>query len=202
MAKGKLFVISGPSGTGKGTIVKRILASEERAQLSISMTSRQPRVGEVDGKDYFFVTPQAFEEGIAKGDLLEHANVFGNYYGTPRHYVEQSLEEGVDVILEIDVQGAMKVKEKMPDAVMIFLLPPSMTELRQRLEGRGTDSQEVIERRLQEASNEMAMAIHYDYTIINDDLETAVQEVLNTVHAARHRVDATTPQLIQTIMAM
>ena len=148
--KGKLFIISGPSGAGKGTICKELLAQTSRddVQLSVSMTTRNPRAGETDGVSYYFVSKEEFLHRIEAGGLLEYAEVYGNYYGTPKQPVVEKLAAGIDVILEIDMQGALKVKENYPDGVFIFILPPSMTELRKRLTGRGTETPEAIELRL------------------------------------------------------
>ena len=177
MSKGILVVISGPSGTGKGTICTRILDEMDNMEFSTSMTTRQPRDGETDGKDYFFVTKDQFEAAIDNDEFLEYAQVFGNYYGTPKQAVASKLEEGKDILLDIDVQGAMNVKRAFPDELFIFILPPSMEELRRRITGRGTDSEEAIERRLSQAESEMSLAEEYNYQIVNDDLETAVSEV-------------------------
>lgn len=177
MSKGILVVISGPSGTGKGTICGRILSEMDNIGFSTSMTTRQPRDGEVDGKDYYFVTKDQFEAAIENDEFLEHANVFGNYYGTLKAEVASKLDEGKDILLDIDVQGALNVMKAFPDQLFIFILPPSMEELRKRITGRGTDSDEEIERRLSQAESEMSMADEYDYQIVNDDLETAVKDV-------------------------
>ena len=152
MSKGVLAVVSGFSGAGKGTVMKKLLESFDDYALSVSVTTRKPRPGEVDGKDYFFRTKEEVEEMIAQDQLLEYARYVDNYYGTPRSYVEEKLSEGKNVILEIEIQGAMKIKEKIPEAVLIFVTPPSVDELRRRLEGRGTETQEVIESRLSRAA--------------------------------------------------
>ncbi|MDR2487344.1 MAG: guanylate kinase, partial [Clostridiales Family XIII bacterium] len=155
MKKGQLFVISGPSGTGKGTICKRLIA-ETDAALSISMTTRARRPGEREGESYFFVPEQVFRDSIGRGDFLEYAEVFGNFYGTPGPWVEERLAAGTDVILEIDIQGAMKVRRQATKGVFIFILPPSMSELRRRITGRGTESPEDIDTRLREALKELS----------------------------------------------
>ena len=177
MKNGILVVISGPSGAGKGTIVGRILTELDNIGFSTSMTTRGPREGEVDGRDYFFVTEEEFKKAIEEDAFVEYANVHGNYYGTPKSEVASRLEQGMNVLLDIDVQGAMNVKKQMPEGVFIFISPPSMEELRARLEGRGKDSAEDIERRLKNAEGEMKLIGEYDYHVVNDDLDTAVKEV-------------------------
>ena len=151
MNKGRLFVISGPSGTGKGTICKELI-KDDKIRLSVSMTTRNPREGEVHGVSYYFAIKEEFLQIIEAGGFLEYAEVFGNYYGTPKMEVLELLENGIDVLLEIDVQGALQIKEVYPEAVLVFILPPSMEELRARLTGRGTETQDVVERRLGEAA--------------------------------------------------
>ena len=172
--KGVLFVISGPSGVGKGTVNKRLFEEFGNAvAFSVSATTRGPREGEVDGREYFFISRQEFEKRVANNEFLEHAEYAGNCYGTPRDYVLSLLQRGVSVILEIDVQGAMQVKRRMPESVSVFILPPSFEELEHRLRGRGTETPEKIERRLAAAKAEMARAPEYDYQIVNDDLDAA-----------------------------
>ena len=186
--KGKLIVISGPSGSGKSTVVNRAIQGREDMCFSTSVTTRSPRPGEVDGKDYFFIDPQRFQEMVERDELLEHAQYVAHSYGTPRAFVEQKLNEGLNVILDIEVQGARQVREKMQNAVLIFIIPPSLEELRRRLVNRGTDAADVIEARLQRAAEELKEADLYDYLIINDDLETAAREFTSILTAEHCRV--------------
>ena len=175
--KGKLLVISGPSGAGKSTVIGKLMELRDDVCFSVSVTTRQPRPGEVGGRDYFFVTPQHFQ-GLADGGyLLEHAEYVGNRYGTPRGYVEQRLLEGKSVILDIEVQGAGQIQKNCPEAVSIFILPPSGAELERRLRGRNTDSEEKIRERLLQAKRECAEAGKYGYIVLNDDPEAAAREV-------------------------
>ena len=187
MNKGRLFVISGPSGTGKGTICKELI-KDDKIRLSVSMTTRNPREGEVHGVSYYFATKEEFLQKIDAGGFLEYAEVFGNYYGTPKMEVLELLDEGIDVLLEIDVQGALQIKEVYPEAVLVFILPPSMAELRARLTGRGTETQEVVERRLGEAAKEISYVKDYDYAVINDDLEDAIDNVKMVIKASHFGV--------------
>lgn len=177
MQKGVLAVVSGFSGAGKGTLMKTLLRDHESYALSISATTRQPREGEVDGREYFFLTREKFEQMIAEDAFIEYAQYVGNYYGTPKKYVEDCLTAGKDVILEIEVQGAMNVKKMFPDAVTIFVAPPSAAELKKRLEGRGTETQEVIAGRMKRAQEEADLMDFYDYLLINDDLEESTREL-------------------------
>lgn len=186
--KGKLIVISGPSGSGKSTVVNKAIQGREDMCFSTSVTTRSPRPGEVDGKDYFFIDPQRFQEMVERDELLEHARYVSHSYGTPRAFVEQKLNDGLNVILDIEVQGARQVREKMPDAVLVFIIPPSLEELRRRLVNRGTDAADVIEARLQRAAEELKEADLYDYLIINDDLETAAREFTSILTAEHCRV--------------
>ena len=179
MAEGRLFVISGPSAVGKGTIVKELLDADENLRVSVSATTRAPRAGETDGVSYYFLTKEEFKEKIDNGGFLEWAEVHGNFYGTPKAPVEKLLAEGKDVILEIDVQGAMQVKESGGEGAYIFILPPSMEELRNRINHRGTETEEAIALRMSKAAGEIAYVDRYDYFVINDDL----QEAINTVKA-------------------
>ncbi|MBE6862657.1 MAG: guanylate kinase [Ruminococcus sp.] len=186
MSKGRLIVFSAPSGCGKGTMLAEIL-KDDSFYLSVSATTRAPREGEVDGENYHFLTKEKFEELIANDGVLEYAKYCDNYYGTPLKPVEDYLNAGKNVILEIEVQGAMKVKERMPDALMIFVLPPSVGELRRRLEKRGTESLEVIEKRVSAASDEIKCAEKYDYVIVNDALEDAVNDFKAVIKAEKQK---------------
>ncbi len=187
MSKGLLIVVSAPSGCGKGTILEQVLKNDG-FYYSVSATTRSPREGEVNGVNYHFLSKEDFE-GLISGDgMLEYACYCGNYYGTPRKAVFDKLEEGKDVILEIEVQGAMKVREKCPDAMLVFILPPSLETLRHRLEKRGTEQPEVIEKRVGEAAGEIKKAYGYDYVIVNDDLDDAVSDFLTAVRAEKMTV--------------
>ena len=177
MAKGKTFIISGPSGVGKGTIVKAPLAERDDVYLSISATTREPRAGEQDGVHYHFIDAARFRDLIEEDALLEYAEYVGNFYGTPKRFVVKAMERGQVVILEIDVQGAAQVSAKRPDAVTIFVVPPSWETLEQRLRDRGTDSEEKLQKRLVRAKVELQAAESYQYMVINDTVEQAVQEV-------------------------
>lgn len=187
--RGLLIVLSGPSGVGKGTVRKAIFEEEGiDFQYSISATTRQPRVGEVDCEDYFFVSREEFEQKIVNGDMLEYAQYVNNYYGTPKSFIDETLASGRDVFLEIDVQGALQVKSKMPEGIYIFLTPPDLTNLRERLVGRGTDSQEVIEKRVAAARDELKQMINYDYAVENDQVIHAVDRIKAIITAERLRV--------------
>ena len=184
--KGILIVISGFSGAGKGTLVKELLRRHgEDYCLSVSMTTRTPRPGERDGVEYFFTDREHFEDTIARDGLIEYASYCGNYYGTPKAYVEERLSEGRNVILEIEIQGALKIKDRFPESLLIFVTPPNAEELKRRLEGRGTESEEVIASRLARAAEESKGVEFYDYLVVNDKLEESAEEVHHLVAAAR-----------------
>ena len=188
--RGLLIVFSGPSGVGKGTVRQEIFSTPDHIfEYSVSMTTRAQRPGEVDGKDYFFRSREEFEELIRKGQMLEYAEYVGNYYGTPLTYVNETLDKGIDVFLEIEVQGALQVKKKVPDAVFIFLTPPDLNELQERLVGRGTDSEEVIAQRIERAREEIALMSEYDYAIVNDEVPLAAERVKRVIEAEHFRVD-------------
>lgn len=192
MSKGVLAVVSGFSGAGKGTVMRRLLESHDDYALSISVTTRQPRPGEEDGIDYFFRTREEVEKMIQEDQLLEYAQYVDNYYGTPRSYVEEKLSEGKNVILEIEIQGAMKIKEKIPETVLIFVTPPTVEELKKRLEGRGTESAEVIDSRLKRAAEEAESMEEYDYILVNDELEECVNELHQIILSERCRTQRNT----------
>jgi guanylate kinase len=174
----KLFVISGCSGVGKGTVLKEFMKrNSEDFMLSVSCTTRKPRTGEVDGVNYFFLTKEEFQDCIDKDKFLEHAEFAGNFYGTKKKFIHQKFEEGMNIILEIETQGALQVKQKMPEAILIFIAPPSFEELEHRLRGRNTESEEAIQKRLHEVKIEFERSKHYDYVVVNDDLERAVSEI-------------------------
>ena len=186
--KGILIVVSGFSGSGKGTLMKELLTRyPDTYALSISATTRSPREGEVDGREYFFLSKDEFEKMIAKGELIEYAKYVENYYGTPRDYVEKKLDEGRDVILEIEIQGALNVKKMFPDTLLLFVTPPNAEELKKRLVGRGTETMDVIESRMKRACEEAQGMENYDYLIVNDDLETCVEEMHEIIRGEHHR---------------
>ena len=187
MSKGILVVVSGFSGSGKGTVMKRLMEKYDNYALSVSVTTRNPRPGEKDGEAYFFRTKEEFEQLIREDGLIEYAQYVENYYGTPRKYVEEQLAAGKDVILEIEIQGAMKIREKFPDTLLVFVCPPSMGELKNRLVGRGTETLDVINGRLRRAVEESKGMDKYDYLLINDDLEECVDTLHETIRCERMR---------------
>ena len=188
MSRGNIYVVTAPSGAGKTTLVRALLAADECIQLSVSFTTRPPRTGEVNGKDYCFVSREEFERMISDASLLEHAEVFGNYYGTSQEWIESMLVQGQDILLEIDWQGAQQVRRLLPEAIGIFILPPSLTALEERLRGRGKDSEEVIVRRLSAAKEEINHVDEFDYVIINDQFDAALCDILAIVRAERLRL--------------
>lgn len=198
--KGLLIVLSGPSGVGKGTVRKAIFEDPDTGfKYSISMTTRQKREGEVDGVDYFFKTREEFESLIEQDKFIEHAQYVGNYYGTPVDYVVETMEKGHDVFLEIEVEGAKQVRERFPEALFIFLAPPNLAQLEERLIGRGTDSMEVIKHRIREAKRELTLMNLYDYVVINDDVQLAkrrVQCIVEASHMRRARVESKLRKLL------
>lgn len=194
--RGKLFVISGPSGTGKGTIVKELVERTD-IMVSVSMTTRNPRAGEVEGVNYYFVSKEDFIKKISEDEFLEYAEVYGNYYGTPKSKVNQKLEEGTDVVLEIDIQGALNVKKAFPECILIFVLPPSLTELRRRIVDRGSETEESINLRLSQTLNEVSYVDKYDYCIVNDDLEDAIARAEAIIMSEHSRVSENIYELIE-----
>lgn len=187
--KGILFVISGPSGVGKGTVREALLAGIKDIRMSVSATTRPPREGEIDGQDYFFISQDKFEQMIAENRLLEWAPVYDNMYGTPRDFVVGNLEQGYDVLLEIDIKGALQVREKMPEGVFVFIAPPNLEELARRLCSRGKDSEDSIEKRLAACAEEMAHMKYYQYLVVNDRIADAVNKLWCIIMAERCRIN-------------
>ena len=185
MNKGKLFVVSAPSGCGKGTILLEVLNKNKNLFYSVSATTRAPREGEIDGVNYYFLSKDEFKREIDNGGMLEYAQYCDNFYGTPKKKVVEKLEQGIDVILEIETKGAMQVKGVMPEAVLIFILPPSVLELRRRLNKRGTEEESVIEKRVKEAEDEIRRAFNYDYIIMNDELDKAIEDFKAVLKASK-----------------
>lgn len=190
--KGLLIVLSGPSGVGKGTVRKALFERDDHDLVySISMTTRKPRVGEVDGKDYFFVSKAEFEKGISENRFLEYAEFVGNYYGTPIDKVKEQIAKGNEVVLEIEVQGALQVREKIKDAVFVFIAPPSLGSLYARLRGRGTENEEVIKERIEKAKKEIDLAYKYDYIVINDTVDNAADRIMAIIRAEHAKTERT-----------
>jgi len=187
--KGLLIVISGPSGCGKDTVVKEVLKKNKSTWLSISCTSRDKRSGEVDNKDYYFLSKSEFEKKIKNNELLEYAKYTDNYYGTPKEHIKEKLDSGIDVILVIEIEGALKIKELLPETIFIFILPPSMRELKRRLEGRKTESKEKITKRFIRAYEEINEVTKYNYVVVNDEIDTAANKINAILIAERSRVD-------------
>ena len=187
--KGVLIIVSAPSGCGKSTILHRLMEKREKLCFSVSATTRAPRTGEVDGVDYFFITREKFEEMVENGEFLEHAEYVGNCYGTPKAAVDDKLNEGYDVYLDIEVQGAMQIKAQRPETLMIFVMPPSLEELERRLITRGTDSMDVIRGRLQQAQEEFKLREQFDFTVVNDEVERVVDEISEIIDAHKKEIN-------------
>ena len=187
--RGSLIVVSGPSGSGKGTVIQDFLKHNDKAWLSISCTSRNPRPGDVPNESYFFISREEFEERIELGEFLEYAEYNGNYYGTPKEHIEEKLKKGIDVILEIEVQGALKVKESVPEAICIFIMPPTMRELKKRLVGRGTESKDKVLERFKTAYKEINQIANYNYVVTNDTIEQASEKISAILLSEKCRVD-------------
>ncbi len=200
MKKGLLIVVSGPSGTGKGTVCGELLDSMPELAYSISATTRAPRAGEVDGKNYYFLTKERFEELISEGGFLEYANVYGNYYGTPLVKIQERLAEGNDILLEIDTQGALEVMKKCPDGLFIFLLPPSLGELERRIRGRGSETEESLKKRLGNAKAEIAIGEKYKYVVVNDTVKKAVARIKSII-VAEHALTENNKELFEELEA-
>ena len=190
--KGVLVVVSGFSGAGKGTVMKALLEKYDNYALSVSATTRSPRPGEENGREYFFLTESQFEDMIRNDELIEHARYVDHYYGTPRKYVEDKMAAGKDVILEIEIQGALNIKKKFPDALLVFIVPPTAEDLKKRLIGRGTESAEVIEKRLRRAAEESDGMASYDYIVVNDDVDTCVEDLHSLIRSSHFKESANT----------
>lgn len=186
--RGLLLVVSGPSGTGKGTICKKMVEMNGAIKLSVSATTRQPRLGEKEGISYYFKTREEFEKMVENGEFLEHAMIYDNYYGTPKQAIVDQLDAGVDVILEIEMQGARQIREVCPDAVFVFILPPSLDELKHRIVGRGTETKEQIEKRFNSAYNEIKLLGDYDYFIFNNIVDKSAEEIFEIIKSEKSRV--------------
>ena len=186
MRRGNLYVITGPSGAGKGTVLKKLFERRPDLKYSVSATTRDPRPGEKDGVDYYFISNEEFERKIRDGEMLEYVGYVGHYYGTPKQAVEDNLNQGHDVVLEIEVTGGKNVKHMAPDAILIFITPPSLQVLRQRLEGRGTEPQDVIDSRMEVAAKEVREYVHYDYVVVNDTVDQCAQDILVIMDATGH----------------
>ena len=187
--EGQLIVVSGPSGAGKDTVIKEVLKTNKSAWVSVSCTSRTPRPGEIDGRDYFFLTREEFEQRIKENKFLEYAEYADNYYGTPADVIQEKLDQGIDVILVIEIQGALKIKEKLEETIFIFILPPSMKELKRRLEGRNTETKEKLFKRFQTAYKELNEVTKYNYVVINDEVDLAAKKINAILASEKCRVD-------------
>ncbi len=197
MKDGLLIVVSGPSGTGKGTICKALLDTYKNINLSISATTRLPRNGEEDGKSYFFLTKEKFQNMIKENEFLEYAKVYDNYYGTPQKYVMEEIKKGNNVLLEIDIQGALQVKEKFSQGVFIFIIPPSMAELKKRITNRGTESEDSLKKRFKSAIDEIGYVRQYDYCIVNDEVEKAVDKIKAVILSEQSKVKNDIEEIIK-----
>lgn len=185
MSKGGVFVVAGPSGSGKDTLFKELFKRKPEIKFSISSITRPMRVGEVEGEKYNFITREKFLDMLKNDELLEYNEYIGNYYGTPKAPVIAAIEKGQDILIEVDVNGARKICEKLPEAITVFIMPPSYKELKRRLSGRGTETQELIDKRMKEALNEIARAIEFDYIVVNDDINTAVDDIIEVISSSR-----------------